>query len=142
METRLKLLVWSMVSFFGLIFFNFLLISFFSKSVSFAFAQLLNLKFYIIPLALGFSLQVLLFLKIRERIKKSSIQVFGAGAMSTGSMIACCAHHITEALPFLALGGLSILLASYQKELLIVSILINWLGALYLYRKLKLLNGL
>ena len=141
MKLNPKSVLWATTSFFGLVFLNFLLISFFSKSTSFALNQLLNLKFYIIPLALGFSFQVLLFLKIRESIKSSSLLVSGTGAMSTGSMLACCAHHITEVLPFLAFGGLSIFLSNYQKELLMLSILINWLSALYMYRKLKTLNG-
>jgi len=96
---------------------------------------------YIIPLALGFSFQVLLFLNIREKVKGSSGLVFGSGTMSTGSMIACCAHHITEVLPFLALGGISIFFTNYQKELLILSILINWFGVLYMYRRLRSLNA-
>ncbi|OGC56454.1 hypothetical protein A3H26_01145 [candidate division WWE3 bacterium RIFCSPLOWO2_12_FULL_36_10] len=101
MKLNLKLALWGITSFLGLILFNFLFISFLSKSTNFALEQLLNLKLYIIPLALGFSFQVLLFLNIREKVKGSSGLVFGSGTMSTGSMIACCAHHITEILPFL-----------------------------------------
>lgn len=140
MRRNLKFIAWPVASFFGLIFLNFVLISFLSKSTNFALEQLLNLKLYIIPLALGFSFQVLLFLSIRERIKGSSVLVSGSGALSSGSMIACCAHHISETLPFLALGGLSIFFTNYQKELLILSILINWFGVLYMYRKLRSLN--
>src|SRR3989338_7220985 len=137
MKLNLKLALWGITSFLGLILFNFLFISFLSKSTNFALEQLLNLKLYIIPLALGFSFQVLLFLNIREKVKGSSGLVFGSGTMSTGSMIACCAHHITEILPFLALGGISIFFTNYQKELLILSILINWFGVLYMYRRLR-----
>ena len=141
MKLNLKLALWGITSFLGLILFNFLFISFLSKSTNFALEQLLNLKLYIIPLALGFSFQVLLFLNIREKVKGSSGLVFGSGTMSTGSMIACCAHHITEVLPFLALGGISIFFTNYQKELLILSILINWFGVLYMYRRLRSLNA-
>ncbi len=133
--------MWVVISFFGLIFLNFLLISFFSKSVTFALEQLLHLKFYIIPLALGFGFQVALFMNLGNSVKQSGTVVGSTGAASTGAMIACCAHHITEALPFLAIGGLSIFFTNYQKELLMLSILVNWLGALYMYRKLKTLNG-
>jgi len=48
---------------------NFLLISLFSKSTNYALEQMLKLKFFILPLALGFSIQVLLFLKIKEFMK-------------------------------------------------------------------------
>lgn len=140
MKLNLKLALWGITSSFGLVLFNFLLISFLSKSTNFALEQLLNLKLYIIPLALGFSFQVLLFLSIREKVKGPSVLISGSGAMSSGSMIACCAHHISETLPFLALGGLSIFFTNYQKELLILSILINWFGVFYMYRKLRSLN--
>lgn len=141
MKLNLKAVLWAVSSFFGLIFLNFLLISLFSKSVTFALEQLVYLKFYIILLALGFGFQVALFMNLRNNVKQSGMVVGSTGAVSTGTMIACCAHHITEALPFLALGGLSIFLLDYQKELLVFSILINWLGALYMYKKLRKLNG-
>ena len=138
MKLNLKLTFRVITSFFGLIFLNFLLISFFSKSASFALWQLLRLKFYIIPLALGFGFQVALFSTAKDsasrlKIKQSGVVVGSTGMTSTGTMIACCAHHITEALPFLAVGGLSIFFTNYQKELLIVSILLNWLGVLYFF---------
>ena len=133
MKLNPKPVLWGMSSFFGLIVLNFLLISYFSKSTSFAFKQLFDLKFYIVPLALGFGFQVAIFMNFRNSIKQSGAVVGSTGAVSTGTMIACCAHHITELLPFLALGGLSIFFTNYQKELLIFSILINWLGVLYFF---------
>ena len=141
MKLNLKLALWGITSFFGLILLNFLLISFFSKSTSFAAKQLLDLKFYIVPLSLGFGLQVILFLTISKRIKESSNLVFGSGTMSTGSMIACCAHHITEVLPFLSVGGLSMFFTNYQRELLIISVSVNWIGVIYMYKKLRSLNA-
>ena len=141
MKISLKHVFWAAVSFLGLIVFNFLLITLFSGSASYALEQMLKLKFFILPLALGFSLQVLLVLKIRDAMKNSMLVVSATGAVSTGTMIACCAHHVTEVLPFLALGGSSVFLINYQKELLFVSIVINWLGALYMFKKLRRLNG-
>lgn len=141
MKFNLKQVVWTVGSFAGLILFNFLLISLFSKSVSFALEQMLRLKFYILFLALGFSVQILLFIKIRGSVKNAVYLVSGTGAISTGTMVACCAHHLAELLPFLALGGLSVILINSQKELFIVSIAANWLGVLYMFRKLRRLNG-
>lgn len=129
------------ISFIGLIFLNFLLISVISRSPSFAFEQLLKLRFYILPLALGFGVQAALFFKIRRLFRKSSLVVSGTGAASTGSMLACCAHHLTEALPLLAIGGVSSFFTNFQKEFLLMSILINWLGALHLYKKFRVLNA-
>jgi len=141
MKINLKHIFWTILSFLGLVLLNFLLISLFSKSTNYALEQMLKLKFFILPLALGFSIQVLLFLKIKEFMKSSILVVSGTGAMNTGTMIVCCAHHIAEALPFLALGGLSVFLINYQKDLLLFSIAVNWLGVLYMLRKLRKLNG-
>ncbi len=141
MRLNAKFVMWTTASSLGLLVLNFLIISFFSKSFNFAFDQLLYLKLYLIPLALGFGFQVALFMNIKNKIKQSGAVVGSAGTASTGAMIACCAHHIAEALPFLAIGGLSVFFTNYQKELLILSILLNWLGVLYMFKKLSVSNA-
>src|SRR3989344_7552579 len=120
---------------------SFLVISLLSKSVSYALEQMVSLKYYILPLALGFGLQVTLFIMIKEKVKESAALVTSTGAISSGTMIACCAHHLTEALPFLSVGGLSLFFFNYQEELLILSIALNWVSVLYMYKKLRLLNA-
>lgn len=141
MRLNTKFVMWLIGSSLGLLVLSFLIISFFSKSISFALNQLLYLKLYLIPLALGFGLQVALFRNIKNKITQSGALVGSTGAASTGAMIACCAHHIAEALPFLAIGGLSVFFTSYQKELLILSIFLNWLGVLYMVKKLRVLDA-
>lgn len=136
-KTSSKPIFWAIVSFIGFILFNFLLISLFSRSASFALEQMVRIKVYILFIALGFSIQVALFVKMKE----AAYLVSGAGVISTGTMIACCVHHVTESLPFLVLGGLGAILINYQKELLLLSIAVNWLGVLYMVKKLRRLNG-
>ena len=43
-------------------------------------------------------------------------------------MVACCAHHLTDLLPFLGLAGLAIFLADYQLLFIIVGVLSNIVG--------------
>ena len=128
-----KPIFWAVLSFIGLILSNFILITVFSKSASFALGQMLRLRIYIFLIALGFSAQVFLIIKLRSTM----YFVSGAGALGTGTMVACCVHHITESLPFLALGGLGVFFLNYQKELLISSIIVNWAGVLYMVKKLR-----
>ena len=140
MKLGLKPFGWAALSFLGLLLFNFLLISLLSRSASYAIDQMLRLKVYILPIALGFSVQVLLFIRIKQTIKNSIYIVSGTGAMNTGTMLDCCVHHITELLPFLAIGWASSVFINYQKELLITSIAINWFGVWYMAKKLRKLD--
>ena len=77
--------------------------------------QFQALWYLMVPLALGFGMQVALY----------------TGGTSAGvSMLACCVHHATDTLPFLGLAGVSIFLVQYQKPILLASITINAIGIL------------
>lgn len=58
-----------------------------------------------------------------------------AGATSTGAMISCCTHYLTNVLPVLGATGLVALVAQYQSELFWVGILFNVAGMFYVGRK-------
>lgn len=57
------------------------------------------------------------------------------GTSSSVSMLACCAHHVTDVLPFLGLSGVSIFLTQFQKPMLLVSLGINAVGIIILARQ-------
>ncbi|MCL5985369.1 MAG: hypothetical protein M1371_02245 [Actinobacteria bacterium] len=75
--------------------------------------------YWIIILAIGFGIQLGLYSYIRINIRKKApaetAEVATAGGISTGSMIACCAHHIANILPIIGLSGLSATLAFFEK---------------------------
>lgn len=85
-----------------------------------------------IPIAGAFGLQVGLFTKLHAQ--KRSLAAGGSSA--TVSMLACCAHHATDALPFLGLSAASLFLARYQIPILAVSLAINLIGVAILWRRL------
>ncbi|MFZ2202319.1 MAG: hypothetical protein WAV56_02870, partial [Microgenomates group bacterium] len=57
--------------------------------------------------------------------------------MSGVSMVACCAHHLTDVLPLFGLAGLSLFLTRYQVWLLGVGIASNFVGIVYLLRQIN-----
>lgn len=75
--------------------------------------------YWIIILAIGFGIQLGLYSYIRINIRKKgaaeTAEVATAGGISTGSMIACCAHHIVNVLPIIGLSGLSVTLTFFEK---------------------------
>lgn len=102
--------------------------------------QFRALWYLMLPLAGGFGIQVGLFFLIKQTINtKSSL---AAGGTSAGvSMLACCAHHLTDVLPVIGLTGLSVFFAKYQTAMLVISIIINALSIAYLLNKYVILKS-
>jgi len=104
--------------------------------------QFYYLSPWIISISAGFGIQVGLYAKLRMIIKTVNPgagkgMVFASGAASSASMIACCAHHLVDALPFIGFSALSIFLVRYQVPLLSLSLLINLLGITVMLRNLR-----
>ncbi len=97
-----------------------------------AIEQFLALWYLMLPLAIGFGIQVALFTKLRERMNGV---VASGGTSATVGMLACCAHHAADVLPIIGLSAAATLIGQYQKPILIVSILINTIGIGILWRR-------
>lgn len=102
----------------------------FVQGFSHAVEQFLQLWYLMIPLILGFGVQVGLFSYIRTSLKalQSTASMAASTGMSTGSMIACCAHHLTDVLPIIGLTGLAAVLTQYQAFFILLGILSNIVG--------------
>ncbi|OGG13084.1 hypothetical protein A2875_00535 [Candidatus Gottesmanbacteria bacterium RIFCSPHIGHO2_01_FULL_46_14] len=98
--------------------------------------QFLALWYLMIPLAIGFGIQVGLYTKMKATLRSKSMMTT-SGATSGAAMLACCAHHATDVLPFLGLSGISIFLTRYQAPLLLGSIGINSIGICIMHKHLK-----
>lgn len=100
--------------------------------------QFSTLWYLMVPLAVGFGIQVGLYTKLKATIRERSKRALAAGGTSAGTaMLACCVHHATDVLPFLGLSGLSIFLTQFQKPILLISLGINILGIYVMLRHLK-----
>jgi hypothetical protein len=96
-------------------------------------------RYFVAAIASGFGVQAGLFvylrrlLSLRARGSAAAGTVAGTGT-STAAMLACCAHHVTEALPVLGLSGLAIFLGDYRVPLMLAGIAANGAGVLFMLR--------
>lgn len=99
--------------------------------------------YFVIPIVVGFGVQVGLFVYVRTRPRlrhatRATKALAGAGTgTSTVSMIACCAHHVTDILPILGVSGVALLLNEYRSQLMVIGIVGNAIGIALLVRVIK-----
>lgn len=110
------------------------------NSFTHAIEQLQEMWYWIVLLVIGFGIQVGLFTYIRAviRLKQDSgiatSAVAASGGISTTSMVACCAHHVTDVLPILGISAAAVFLNRYQDVFIIVGILSNLIGITLMLR--------
>lgn len=103
-----------------------------SSPWDFALYEFGRLWYWALLLAAGFATQLGLFTFIRARIRERSgaatAGVAASGAVSTGSMVACCAHGVANILPFLGLSAAAVFLARYQIPLILLGVFSSLVG--------------
>lgn len=132
-----------LAGFFGLLFFYFLVMTFASRSWPATVSQFKELWYWMIILSLGFGTQVGLFTHLKSLIKDNRT-INNAGAVtatstatSSASMVACCAHHLTEVLPIIGLSGFAIFLTRYQIPIIVFGIVMNGFGIFYMLKQIN-----
>jgi hypothetical protein len=96
-------------------------------------------RYFVAAIAGGFGLQIGLFVHLRRllsaRTKGSAGAATAAGTgTSTAAMLACCAHHVADALPVLGLSGVAIFLNDYRLPVMAAGIAVNAAGVLFMLR--------
>ena len=96
-------------------------------------------RYFVAGIAGGFAVQVGLFVHVRRllarRAAASAAGVTAAGTgTSTAAMVACCAHHVSDALPILGLSGAALFLNDYRLPLMAVGLGVNALGVAVMLR--------
>lgn len=96
-------------------------------------------RWFVGPLIAGFGVQGGLYTHLRRNLhaRRGGVVTTSSGGVSTASMIACCAHHVTDVAPLLGLSGAAIFLAEYKVPFMIVGLVTNTIGIgvmLYLMR--------
>lgn len=102
---------------------------------SFAQSQFASFWYFIVSLAVGFGIQIGLYVYLRNLIHggAGSGKVLGAtGAASTAAMISCCTHYLANLLPILGAAGAVTFAAQYQIELFWAGLLFNIGGIFYI----------
>jgi hypothetical protein len=86
-------------------------------------------RWIVIPIILGFGVQIALYTILRKRLFVPVMNTGSSGALtgasgttSTLAMVACCAHHVTDVLPILGLTAAATFLANYQTAFMLVGL--------------------
>ena len=96
-------------------------------------------RYFVAAIAGGFGLQIALFVYLRRLLSASakgsaSVATAAGTGTSTAAMLACCAHHVVDALPVLGLSGLAIFLNDYRIPVMVAGIAVNLAGVLFMTR--------
>ena len=102
--------------------------------------------YFVAAIAAGFGTQVGLFVHLRRRRRtgatRSSTALTGAGTgTSTVAMLACCAHHASDVLPLLGLSGAAIFLTDNRVPFMVLGLLSNAVGVVFMLRLLRKHDG-
>lgn len=86
-------------------------------------------RWIIMPIILGFGVQVSLYTILKKRLfvpisatGPSGPLTGASGATSTIAMAACCAHHVTDVLPILGLTAVAAFLAEYRTTFMLIGL--------------------
>lgn len=108
------------------------------NSPTHAWEQFREMWYWILLLAAGFGVQVGLYTHIRKAHRAANTgAVAASGGMSTVSMAACCAHHLTDVLPLLGLSAAAIFLVKYQIFFIQVGVMSNLVGITIMLRVIQ-----
>lgn len=108
---------------------------------NFALEQFSQFWYFIIALALGFGIQIGLFIYLKQEVKNKNMAISGkalaiTGTTSTVAMVSCCAHYLVNILPILGIAGVMTIVAQYQIQLFWVGLIFNALGIAYIADKI------
>ena len=86
-------------------------------------------RWIVIPIILGFGVQVALYVILKKRlfipvtsVGPSGMLTGAGGTTSTIAMVACCAHHVADVLPILGLTAAATFLAQYRTAFMLVGL--------------------
>ncbi|MFQ6674556.1 MAG: hypothetical protein ACE5GH_07215 [Fidelibacterota bacterium] len=136
-KAKQKSVMWGVIGGLVLLSVYFVIVSL-ANSFAHAIEGFSQLWYWIIALTLGFGIQVGLYVHVRQtvQLKKeahgATSALATAGGISTVSMVACCAHHVTDFLPILGLSAAAAFLSAYQVAFIVLGIISNLLGVTYM----------
>lgn len=98
-------------------------------------------RLFVSLVSAGFGTQIGLFSYVRMRqrdLARESVALAGAGtATSSISMVACCAHHLTDVLPIVGLSGVAVFLVDFRTPLMLLGLATNAVGIAVMVRELR-----
>ncbi|MBI2135484.1 hypothetical protein HYU06_00240, partial [Candidatus Woesearchaeota archaeon] len=76
-----------------------------------------------------------------QNLAAANASVTGSAALSGTSMVACCAHHLTDLLPIIGFSAFAMFLSKYQTVFLLTGVFSNMVGMLIMLRMLQKFNA-
>lgn len=113
--------------------FSYFAIVSYAESFSHAMETFLSIAYLMIPLMVGFGVQVGLYSYSKQyshMMQHGSANVTACGGLSAGTMIACCIHHVTDVIPIIGITAAASILTAFQPLLITVGLLSNIVGIL------------
>lgn len=96
--------------------------------------------YWILPLTLGFGIQIGLYVWLNNALVQSAFaqkEIAATASMSGGAMVACCAHHIFDILPLAGASIAAAFLTQYQPFFIAIGLVSNVIGIALLLRMAK-----
>lgn len=96
--------------------------------------------YFLVAIIGGFGTQVTLLaeLRHRHRLHAQAMAAGSAGAgASTAGMVACCAHHLADLVPFLGATGFAAFLIDWRVPFMVMGIGVNAIGIALAARRLR-----
>lgn len=96
--------------------------------------------YYLLPIVGGFGLQVALVVELRRRHRLHRVEAAAGGAgagAATAGMVACCAHHLADLVPFVGAAGAAGFLTDYRVPFMLAGIGVNAIGVSVAARRLR-----
>ena len=114
-----------------------------AQGLEHAIELLLQDWYFVLPIVVGFGVQVGLFVYLRRSHRHhrgvgsaTAVASVGTGTSSV-SMVACCAHHLTDVLPLIGVSGAALLLNDYRQPLMLLGLAANLVGIAIMVRMIR-----
>ncbi len=103
-------------------------------------SQFAHYWYYLVPLAIGFGVQVGLFIHLKDIVRQglSKRMVAVTGGTSTAAMVSCCTHYLVNIIPVIGLSGVSAFVGRYQVPIFWLGLAFNLAGIAFLVRRVML----
>ncbi len=110
---------------------------------AFAGSQFVEFWFYFVGLALGFGIQIGLYIYLKQLVRGASggPVVAVTGMTSTAAMVACCTHYLVNILPILGISAFASFVGEYQVQFFWVGIAFNLVGIVYIASRVIKVRG-
>ena len=122
----------------GLAGFYYILLTAVTGDFSHPFSQFILYQPWMSLLIAGFGVQSGLYWLMRKGVRfsashsEANVTAGTSTAVSGTAMVACCAHHVADLAPVLGASGAALFLSEYQQEFLILGVITNFLGILFM----------